>query len=253
MLFDYSRGDMEDIRFNENISYELTNLGFVKVTRNKDFVFSYKNGKPSYSFIFVEQGALEYYFIDAKKKVVIEKGELLFIPKLLPYTTTYLCDSTRIKILTFDIGSSSFSSIFAKYILKKSSTIEQIFHSFNSSNLYNSLFLASKIYELLYILNNELSSIPQKYKKLAPAIEELQKLYFNNNKIDYYAKLCGMSESNFRKLFREFTGKSPIEYRNAIRISMVKKFLDSGEFTVAEAAYLAGFNNMAFFYKIYRK
>ena len=62
-----------------------------------------------------------------------------------------------------------------------------------------------------------------------------------------------MSESNFRKLFKEYTGKSPIEYRNLIRISEVKKMIDSGEFTVSEAAYLVGFNNMSFFYEVYNK
>ena len=63
--------------------------------------------------------------------------------------------------------------------------------------------------------------------------------------------MCGISESNFRKSFKEYKGVSPIEYRNIIRCREVKKMLDSGEFTVSEAAYLTGFNNMSFFYKVY--
>ena len=59
-----------------------------------------------------------------------------------------------------------------------------------------------------------------------------------------------MSESNFRKLFKEYTGKTPIEYRNKIRIDEVVKLLEIGEFAVAEAAYCAGFNNMSFFYQV---
>ena len=62
-----------------------------------------------------------------------------------------------------------------------------------------------------------------------------------------------MSESNFRKLFKEYTGKSLIEYRNLIRISEAKKMIESREFTVAEAAYTVGFNNMSFFYEVYNK
>jgi AraC-like DNA-binding protein len=57
-----------------------------------------------------------------------------------------------------------------------------------------------------------------------------------------------MSESNLRLLFKEFTGSSLIEYRNRIRITEARKLIDSGEFSVAEAAYLVGFNNMSFFY-----
>ena len=51
----------------------------------------------------------------------------------------------------------------------------------------------------------------------------------------------------------EYTGKSPIEYRNDIRISMFEKLMESREFTVSEAAYLVGFNNMSFFYETYNK
>ena len=65
--------------------------------------------------------------------------------------------------------------------------------------------------------------------------------------------MCNMSESNFRRLFKEYTGHSLIEYRNLIRISEAKKMIESKEYTVAEAAYLTGFNNMSFFYDVYNK
>ena len=62
-----------------------------------------------------------------------------------------------------------------------------------------------------------------------------------------------MSESNFRKLFKEYTGVSPIEFRNRIRIAEVQKMTDSGEYRISEAAYATGFNNMSFFYHEYEK
>ena len=65
--------------------------------------------------------------------------------------------------------------------------------------------------------------------------------------------MCNMSETNFRKLFKEFTGKTPIEYRNMLRITEVCKMIESGEYTVSEAAYATGFNNMAFFYEVYNR
>ena len=89
--------------------------------------------------------------------------------------------------------------------------------------------------------------------KILPALTEINQRYFENRMLSYYSDMCNMSESNFRKLFREYTGKSLVEYRNNIRLFEVKKMIASGEFTVAEAAYTAGFNNMSFFYKIYGK
>ena len=62
-----------------------------------------------------------------------------------------------------------------------------------------------------------------------------------------------MSESNFRKLFKEYTGKSPIEYRNLIRLSEAHKMITEHKYSVQEAAYLTGFNNMSFFYECLKK
>ena len=95
--------------------------------------------------------------------------------------------------------------------------------------------------------------IPAKFQKIIPALEEIRKNYATNNKVSFYSSMCNMSESNFRKLFKEYTGKSLIEYRNLIRISKAQKMIESREFTVAEAAYLTGFNNMSFFYEVYNK
>ena len=86
-----------------------------------------------------------------------------------------------------------------------------------------------------------------------PALLELKQQYFKNEKISYYSELCDMSESNFRKLFKEYTGHTPISYRNLIRISAVQALLNTGETTISEAAYLVGFNNMSFFYEVYNK
>ena len=71
--------------------------------------------------------------------------------------------------------------------------------------------------------------------------------------MSHYAEMCNMSEANFRKLVKEYTGYSPIDYRNHIRITEVNRMLENGGVTVADAAYLAGFNNMSFFYTLYRK
>jgi AraC-like DNA-binding protein len=109
------------------------------------------------------------------------------------------------------------------------------------------------LYEILYHFQKRNYGTPKKYQGITCAIKEINENYRENHKILYYAQMCNMSESNFRKLFREYTGKSPIEYRNNIRISAFEKLMESREFTVSEAAYLVGFNNMSFFYDTYNK
>jgi len=244
---------MLDIRFDGKLDYIIDDIGFVNVLRNANFTVPYKTGKEKYSLIFVENGEMNYYFTQNKKNVKLIEGSTLLIPKHTPYIATYTQENTIAKVITFDVISNTISAIFNASIYKNETALADIFKTISNKNANNTVFLASKIYELLYTIEKESVEIPNKYKKIIPALNEIQKFYFENKKLSYYSDICYMSESNFRKLFKEYTGKSPIEYRNLIRISEVKKMINSGEFTVSEAAYIAGFNNMSFFYEVYKK
>jgi len=244
---------MEDIRFNGQLNFEIKDPGFLQVQRNAMYRYPFKNGKPAYSFIFVQKGEMLYHFLSSKKKILIEKNTCLFIPKNLPYEATYLQDSTQIELLTFDVKNDDFLANFSMPIPLKNPELILLFSSISPQNRHSPLFLSAKIYELLHYLDTTANSLPKKYQKLLPALLDLKQQYFKNEKISYYAQLCSMSESNFRKLFKEYTGTSPITYRNLIRVSAVQSLLNTGEINVSEAAYLVGFNNMAFFYQTYHK
>ncbi len=239
---------MKDIRFDGELDYKIDNLGFVKVSRNSGFEFPYRSGKDRHSLIVVQNGSIKYRFINTNETVTLTKGTLFFIPKKYPYIAKYLEDNTIIRILIFDTDSNA--AFLAAPILKKLSDPSSFFYN---EATRSTAYLAARVYDFLDILEKEANTVPKKYQKILPAIEEINTNYYKNKKLSFYSDMCGMSESNFRKLFKEYTGKSPIEYRNLIRISEVKKMIDSGEFTVSEAAYLAGFNNMSFFYTVYNK
>lgn len=253
MVFAYFEIAMEDIRIYGNLDLEIKKPGFTQVTRANHFRYAYKNGKSLFSFVYVKKGTLQYYFNTLKKSICVEQGSSIFIPKGLPYQATYLQDDTTIKILTYDVKKSN--PLTGISLPKLISNPEQtlVFSSISKQNMYSPLFLCSKIYELLHYLGSADNTIPNKYNKLLPALLDLQQQYFKNEKISYYAGLCSMSESNFRKLFKEYTGNNPITYRNLIRISAAAALLNTGEATISEAAYLVGFNNMSFFYQVYNK
>ena len=245
---------MQDIRFNGLLNYEISAPFYVSVVRQANYIFKFENGKSTFSFIYVKNGALEYSFKPSNKTLIIEKGDLLFVPKDYPYVTKYLKENTKIQIFNFEIKSEPFPKELSEPILyPKKAEFSSIFGSISLEHLTNAFFLYAKIYELLYHLTLQETTIPRKYRKLAPAISELNQQYFKNEKISYYAKLCNMSEPNFRKLFREYTGKSPIEYRNSVRITAAKNLLKTEELKISEVAYLVGFNNMSFFYEVYNK
>jgi len=242
---------MMDVRYMGDSDFKIDIVGYVGVQREKDFSFEYKTGKEQHSFIYVQHGMLDYYFSESGRKIQVKKGSMIYIPKHMPYKTKYLMDNTTIKIIIFDTTSDALLPM--PLTTLSTSEIAFAFESISLLNAYNTLFLTSKIYEILYIAGNDTSNIPKKYEKIFPALTEMNYKYFENHKVETYAKMCKMSEQNFRRLFKAYTGSSPIEYRNSLRLFAVKRMVDSGEFTVSEAAYIAGFNNMSFFYSIYHK
>ncbi|MBR1969211.1 MAG: helix-turn-helix transcriptional regulator [Clostridia bacterium] len=236
-----------------NLGYAIGNIGYTKVVRNKDFEFPYKYGKDVHCVVIVENGSMMYNFFDSEEKVVVNKGQLLYIPQKTPYNATYLEDNTTISIFLFDIPEDKTPDHLKKPVLRKVPKQSQQLYAISGVDIQNPTFIYARIYDLLYILEKPDTSSANKYSKILPAIVDIKKHYFENHKVSYYADMCNMSESNFRKLFREYTGTSPVEYRNLIRIYQVKNMVDSEEFSISEAAYVAGFNNMSFFYEVYNR
>ena len=68
--------------------------------------------------------------------------------------------------------------------------------------------------------------------------------------IDDLAKMCGLSPSRFYSLFREYTGLTPVEYKNTVRIRNAQKLLESGK-SSDEISEMLGFSSAAYFRKVF--
>lgn len=240
---------MEDIRIYDTTIFPINEISYIRLSRDKGYSFSHAKGKEKYSLIYTQSGAIKYTF---QNNTIIQSnaGEMCFIPKGIPYQNEYLKDNTTIKLLEFSTHKDTVPQFLQNVHKMNNAKITELFNEIKTQTMTSNYFFASKIYELIYELENHSKEIPNKYKKILPALRHINHYFYENKKIDEYAKMCYMSESNFRKLFREYVGMSIIDYRNDIRIKEVKKLLESGEYTVADAAYSAGFNNLSFYYKI---
>lgn len=242
---------MQDVLYLPITKLRIEQVSFLSITRNQNYDFNSENGKEFYSFVYVESGASKYNFSGGLGRFTLNEGEMFFVPKNIPYKATYLKDNTRIKMICFDAPN---ENIFDNQpFISKSVDITREFSEINRERMQDYLYLSSAIYRLLYILSYNEVTVPKRFKKILPVIKEIESNYFENLPVSYYAKVANMCESNFRRLFKEYSGKGVIEYRNEIRIREVEKMLVSGEYNVTEAAFAAGFNNMSFFYKLYRK
>lgn len=111
-------------------------------------------------------------------------------------------------------------------------------------------------YQLLCTLFSHLEtlSIGDEFEIIKPAILHIRQNPCDNMPISELSKLCHVSESYFRSLFRKFSnGESPTDYRNRIRIEKAQELLSSSLWTTELIAETLGFFDTSHFYRTYKK
>lgn len=239
-------------------SLSVGNILIHTVSRDKDYKYNYLSGRPKNAFVHIVCGGISYSFKTlGERDIVALAGDTIFFPCGTRHTSRYLEDGTIIKIVEFDTFTGNLPEYLSSPTKLTAMNISEIINSFFISATTKSenhpFFCLSKLYELLWYIDYQREHFPTKYKRLQPAIDDINGKYFENKKISYYAEICSMSETGFRKMFREFTGTSPIEYRNDIRLTEARKLLQSGEYNVSEVAEAMGFSNLSFFARSYKK
>lgn len=61
-----------------------------------------------------------------------------------------------------------------------------------------------------------------------------------------------MSITHFRRLFKRYTGRSPLQYRTQLRVSQAKQLLAEGR-SIKETALAAGYNDVFYFMRVFKK
>lgn len=231
--------------------FTVENIDVLNIIRGKDYKHSYRNGRLKHGFIYVVKGSMCCNF---DQDCTVTAGHLLFVPQNTVYTTTYLEADTEIKIVQFELAAGSLPEYLrTPQIIDLPNAEELVDPFFRSRGYGHPFYYLACLYELLWRIDSQKAKLPAKYKKLKPVLAEICANFTQNEKIAHYAALCGMSEPNFRRLFREYTGQSPVDYRNALRLNDARIKLQSGEYNVSEAAESSGFSNLSFFIRLYKK
>lgn len=86
------------------------------------------------------------------------------------------------------------------------------------------------------------------FDKIEEAVDYIHENYISENiTVDSLAKMCGMSDTYFRKLFYNQFSQSPLKYINGLKLSYALELLHSGYYTVSEAADKCSFENVYYF------
>lgn len=115
--------------------------------------------------------------------------------------------------------------------------------------------IKARLYELLSELCGRRveQQVPPAMRAVLPAIHYLEQHPAEDVPVPDLAAMCFLSESYFRARFRAFTGVTPTEYRNRLRVARADEMLSSSLWTVDLVASALGFCDTSHFYRVYKK
>lgn len=238
--------------------FTVGNIAIISTVRENGYRHSYRNGRAKHGFIYLVRGAIDFVFYGEHAGVLhLHAGELLFAPKGCKYIAAYAEDNSEAQVVQFDLIDGQLPDYLSRpgkmELPQAKDSLHAFFSHHETHTTRHPFYYLSCLYHLLWQIDGLYAQIPHKFRKLKSAIQALSDQLAENQSVAYYAALCDMSESNFRRLFREYTGTSPIAYRNDLRLHHAQTMLQSGEYNVSEAAQLCGFTNLSFFTRLYKR
>ncbi len=237
----------------------IENLKILSVLHKKSNASGRMTSRPAHSFSVRVSGSMQYVFDD--KTILVNKGEMMFLPKGSRYE--YKKASEEDTVATIINMEGDFGDVSPVcFPIKDFFDADCISYHFadmwkfgNQSQKYQCISL---MYSLLsYISNLEALEYQDKKKfdVIEPAVSYLKKhIYDCDLKIDELHRLCGVSNTYFRKIFIARFGLSPKNYVIGKRLSYAKSIIDSGEFsTVKELSLMVGYKDPLYFGKSFKQ
>lgn len=125
----------------------------------------------------------------------------------------------------------------------------------NTGALGYKLEVLSELYKILHkiYLDSSYKQIKSKNTSIYKGILYIENHYLEEFDISQIARMCHLSESSFRRHFKEYKKMAPITYRNYLRIKKAKELIKSGECSITEAAMTVNLPDICYFHKLFKK
>ena len=162
----------------------------------------------------------------------------------------YRCEAGRQEILHLDPTEAAYMESLLNKMLEEQKNRYQGFELVQKSNLVILLCLLGRVWESRFKEPDTVYG--GKRDMLAEAIRFIEKNAGEEMTIDSLASMAYLSPGYFRKIFKEVTGLTPIEYINNIRISRACKLLAGGNVTISRTAEIVGINDLNYFSRLFK-
>lgn len=200
---------------------------------------------------YVVAGSAEY--ICEGKKYLVEKGDLVYIPKKSKCISIWKGDPD---IIFYSVN---FDYSYAEGMERLDFQIVKGIEDHYFENMVcdvNAHYMKSLGW--FYMLLDELSSRLRKnagkrISAVSSAVNYLEENYMAKISAEKLAGMCNLSVSSFYAHFKDEMGCTPVEYKNNLLIQQGANLLLHHRLTVEEAAAQLGFSSAAYFRRLFKK
>lgn len=200
------------------------------------------------------------HFLSDGKTHQVKTGDLLYMPHTVSYTQS--TDGESLIAIHFLNYSRSVDTQLTKITLDDYAECEQLMRNmyavWNEKKPGYKHECTSMLYHLLYLVRQQLHDqvvhAVSPNEQLASAIGYIHENYKKEQiSVTQLAKMSSVSESYFRRLFREICGVSPNRYIINLRLEYASQLLQSQLYTVAEVGEKSGFSDIKYFSRLFKK
>ena len=244
------------------LDFEISDLFAMTQKWQRGVVFSRSNPRPSTGIIYLN-GCTGQYTAESGESFFAGAGSLICLPAFSRYQVLNIdCELSRPDawLVEFNIiqndalltpGDAPFpleradAALAGEYIAAAAGAYE--------APLPSPLALKSAVWRLIALLSQSARrSERDKYQPILRGAALMKEHALTDTPIEEIARLCGLSAGCFRKLFREYSGKSPMQYRMALRMAAAKRLLEDSDMTLDEIAAALNLESGAYFCRLFR-
>lgn len=222
----------------------------------------------------VRSGRLALYLNDSLHDLCA--GDVVFIPSGTlhrgePIDCTYDCavfdlriasgySSARISELIQPLIS---SDAFVEYIdATVSDILKKLLDIVAEKPPYYEIAAAAQVAEMVFALcssgalsrcGGEDKRITHRRSVMTLLIDKIEREYTSKITLTDLAEIAGMNEKYLCRFFKSYTGQTPIDYINRLRVDRACFEMTINNMSVTDAAYECGFNELSYFSKIFKK
>lgn len=216
------------------------------------------NDRPSHGLAFNADGRKTYSFNNGKE-FTVKKNHIIFLPQNSSYTVED-DEQGDCFAINFKLSETIELPPFAMNIKNSGKMLEAFRAAEKSFRVKNEGYTAecmSSLYAVISMLYREKNTayISGSLKEtILPAIRHIHNNYTDKNiKAEDLARLCGVSETYFRRIFKKCCAVPPIQYINNLRLTRAKELLAEGTASLEIVSEMCGFGEVCYFCRFFKK